>query len=457
MLLFNDNNMADKLKHIGKPVLTPQVDEWGGKGANLLELAQFNNVPAGFIISSDAYNQFTDQQEIQNLEWMEDSDVDLEWIETHPDTTLEEIQNTTQDVFLNNSLPAEYRDEITSAVHQYNGGMFTRSSAVNEDSAENSGAGRLESFGPFEETKQILDGTKQVFASAFDEKAIKYLVENNMDSFGGVSVVVQEAIDPEFGGVIYSSDPNGNPNQVYMEVNETPWQVVEDDVRDIIQVDKDDIPQGRSAPGEYQHKNNEGTDAEPLPDADQIMEAAGIATEIESIYDSPMDIEFAYGQNGEMYILQGRPITVEGYGQPDFNIPDDIRDIAEEDILAQTGIVRNSGILEDVPAVVVDDADSGGGFQTEGNLREHNNEYSDGYVVVTPVMNEDIENQTGNAVGLVASDGGKTSHASTVADENGLLYMGALETQPQDYLEHGDPVYMAVNGHEGILTRGDNF
>jgi phosphoenolpyruvate synthase/pyruvate phosphate dikinase len=173
------------------------------------------------------------------------------------------------------------------------------------------------------------------------------------------------------------------------------------------------------------------------------------------MYDSPMDVEFVKdSETGEIYMLQGRSITVDGYDQPEFDIPGDIRDIAQDDVLAQTGIVRNSGIL-DAPAVVVDDADTASYFEVEGELGEHNDRHDQGYVLVTPVMNEDIENRTGNAVGLVASDGGKTSHASTVADENGLLYMGALESEPQDYLEHGDPLYMAVNGHEGILARGE--
>lgn len=447
--------MSERLKKIGDPVLTPEVENWGGKGANLLELAQLTNVPAGFVINSDAYNEFTDQQEIQNLEWIDNGNINLEWIENNQNTSLKEIQNTTQDVFLNNQLPQEYRQDIASAVQQHNGGMFTRSSAVNEDGEDNSGAGRMESFGPLQGVDDILEGTKKVFASAYDEKAINYLVENNMESFGGVAVVVQEAIDPSFGGVIYSSDPSGNPDEVYMEINETPWQVVDDDIRDIIHVDKDSLES--RGDGDYRHKNNQETGAEPLPSAEQVMEAAGIATEIESIYDSPMDIEFAYDQDGEMYILQGRPITVEGYGEPDFAIPEGIQEIAEDDILAETGIVRNSGILQDTPAVVINDADAGGGFQTEGNLEEYNEQFADGYVVVTPVMNEDIENRTGNAAGLVASDGGKTSHASTVADENGLLYMGALDTQPQDELEHGESVYMAVNGHQGLFARGEDY
>lgn len=450
--------MVDRIKHIGEPVLTPEVENWGGKGANLMELAQFNNVPEGFVVNAEAYEQFTDQQEIQNLEWVEDGDIDIAWIHDNPETSLEEIQNTTQDVFLNNALPTEYQEAITTAAQQYEGGMFTRSSAVNEDGEENSGAGRLESFGPMEGTNEILDGTKNVFASAFDEKAVNYLIENDMSSFGGVAVVVQEAVNPSFGGVMYSSDPNGNPSNVYMEVNKTPWQVVDDDIRDIIHVDKDDIPQGRRAAGNYRHKNNEEPGEEPLPDAEDIMEAAGVASDIEDIYDSPMDIEFAYDQEeGELYILQGRPITVDGYDQPDFEIPGEIRDLDSEETLAETAIVRNSGILEDVPAVVVDEADSAGAYTTEGNLTEYNNRFSEGYVVVTPVMNENIENRTENAVGLVASDGGKTSHASTVADENGMLYMGALESQPQNHLEHGDEVYMAVNGHEGVFARGEDY
>jgi pyruvate,water dikinase len=185
------------------------------------------------------------------------------------------------------------------------------------------------------------------------------------------------------------------------------------------------------------------------------MMVAGTGIDIQEMYDTPMDVEFAKdAETGEIYVLQGRPITVDGYNQPEFDIPGDIRDIAQDDVLAQTDIVRNSGILE-APAVVVDEADTASRFEVEGELEAQNDRYNQGYVLVTRVMNEEIENRTDNAAGLVASDGGKTSHASTVADENGLLYMGALESDPQEYLEHGDSVYMAVNGHEGLVAEGE--
>ncbi|MFQ3308637.1 MAG: hypothetical protein ACI977_000880, partial [Candidatus Nanohaloarchaea archaeon] len=51
--------MRDRIKHIGKPVLTPETTDWGGKGANLLELAQFENVPKGFVVNAEAYDRFT--------------------------------------------------------------------------------------------------------------------------------------------------------------------------------------------------------------------------------------------------------------------------------------------------------------------------------------------------------------------------------------------------------------
>jgi pyruvate,water dikinase len=447
----------DKIKHIGEPVLTPETEDWGGKATNLLMLSRFTNVPPGFIVNADGYDEFVQQSEIQGLEWIDDEgDVDLNWIQKNQgreEIELSEIQETTQDVFLNNELPSNYEPVIEDALMGYGPEFFTRSSAVNEDGDDSSGAGRLESFGPLE-PENVLEGVKRVYASPFDEKAINYLQENNLDSFGGVAVVVQEAIDPEFGGVMYTSDPNGDPNDVYIEVNETPWQVVDDDVRGIVHVDSDDIPSGRSEGGSFRYKANKG-DGEPLMSDSDTMMVAGTGIDIQEMYDSPMDVEFAKdSETGEIYMLQGRSITVDGYDQPEFDIPGDIRDIAQDDVLAQTGIVRNSGIL-DAPAVVVDDADTASYFEVEGELEEHNDRYDQGYVLATPVMNEDIENRTGNAVGLVASDGGKTSHASTVADENGLLYMGALESEPQDYLEHGDPLYMAVNGHEGILARGE--
>ena len=446
-----------QIRHIGNPVLTPDEADWGGKGANLMELAQFTDVPPGFVVNADAYDDFMQNDEIQGLEWIDDDgDVDMAWIQRsvgRGEIDLEEIEQTTQDVFMNSNLPEQYREPVNQAVQRYEPGFFARSSAVNEDGDENSGAGRLESEGPFETPEEVRNGIVEVYSSAFDEKAIGYLIENDMDGFGGVAVVVQEAIDPAFGGVIYSSDPNGDPSNVYMELNHDPADVVDDDVRDIIEVAEDDIPTGRNEGGVFQYKNNKG-DGEALPTKEQVMELAGTAVDIESEYDSPTDIEAAYDTEGNLWILQGRPITVDGYDEPEFDIPGEI-DPPTGQKVAETGVVRNSGILE-APAVVVDEADPSGPYEAEGTLRDYDSQFSDGYVVVTPCMNEEIENRTGNAEGLVASGGGKTSHASTVADENGLLYMGALESKPEENLEHGDPLYMAVNGHEGELYMGES-
>jgi phosphoenolpyruvate synthase/pyruvate phosphate dikinase len=482
--------MSDRTKHIGVPVLTPDVENWGGKGANLVELGQAWNVPPGFIVNADAWRKYAEQPEIQGLKWInEDGDVDLDWIQKHRnrgDITLSEIQDTTQDVFLNNPIPAPYEQAIDEALQGYEPEFFTRSSAVNEDGENNSGAGRLESFGPISDNggvisneeflsedirysdahDGVLKGIKAVYSTAFSETALNYLMENDMESFGGVAVPVQEAIDTASGGVIYSSHPNGDPQNVYMELCETPGDAVEDGERERIEVEMDrpEDPEAEAEATDIDHKNKHPFESVSIISESQVEDLAEKAANIQSTYDSPMDIEAAYDREGNLWILQGRPITVDGYDQPAFDMPEDIEPPTDE-TLAETETVANHGILE-APALVVRDTDPDGLYDTNpvddqyndvrSEIRDYDSEFSDGYILVTNIMSNEIQNLTENMEAIVGSDSGRSCHATTVAAEEGTLYMGALETDVEETLEHGDPLYMAVNGHEGELYEAQN-
>ncbi|WEL19664.1 PEP/pyruvate-binding domain-containing protein [Candidatus Nanohalococcus occultus] len=479
-----------EVKHIGDPVLTPSTEDWGGKGANLLELAQFNNVPPGFIVNADGYDEFVQQSEIQGLEWIDnDGDVDLDWIQTNRqrgDVTLSEIQDTTQEIFLNNQIPSNYEAEIDEALQDYEPEFFTRSSAVNEDGEDNSGAGRLESFGPISNNGGVIaseeflsgdirysnakngvfKGIKAVYSTAFSETALNYLLDNDMESFGGVAVPVQEAIDTASGGVIFSAHPNGDPQNVYMELCETPGDAVEDGERERIEVEMDrpESPRAEAEATEMDHKNKYPFESVSIISESQVEDLAEKAANIQSTYDSPMDIEAAYDNEGNLWVLQGRPITVDGYDQPAFDMPGDIEPPTNE-TLAETETVANHGILE-APALVVRDTDPDGLYDTDpvdeqyrdvrNEIREYDSEFSDGYILVTNIMSNEIQNLTENMEAIVGSDSGRSCHATTVAAEEGTMYMGALETDIEESLEHGDPLYMAVNGHEGELYDGSD-
>lgn len=474
------------VKHIGDPVLAPPTEDWGGKGANLLELEQFNNVPPGFIVNANAYDEFIQQPEIQGLEWIgDDGDVDLSWIQDNRDNTpLSEIQDTTQDVFLDNKIPSEYEAEINEALQIYEPEFFTRSSAINEDGENNSGAGRLESFGPIsgdggvladedflsEDIRYsnarggVIKGIKAVYSTAFSETALNYLVQNNMEGFGGVAVPVQEAIETVSGGVIFSSNPNGDPENVFMELSNSPGDVVEDGEREQIEVEMSRPQDPGEDPQVTDIYNPSKGSFEPnsLVSEREVEGLAEMAASMQLTYNSPMDIEAAYDHEGKLWVLQGRPITVDGYDQPEFDIPGEI-DPPTDGALAETQTVANHGILE-APALVVRNTDSGGLSDTvpvkdqyrdvRDEIREYDSEFSDGYILVTNVMNNDIQNLTENMEGIVGSDSGRSCHATTVAAEEGMVYMGALERDVEESLEHGDPLYMAVNGHEGKLYEG---
>jgi phosphoenolpyruvate synthase/pyruvate phosphate dikinase len=251
-----------------------------------------------------------------------------------------------------------------------------------------------------------------------------------------------------------------------MELCETPGDAVEDGERERIEVEMDrpEDPEAEAEATDIDHKNKHPFESVSIISESQVEDLAEKAANIQSTYDSPMDIEAAYDREGNLWILQGRPITVDGYDQPAFDMPEDIEPPTDE-TLAETETVANHGILE-APALVVRDTDPDGLYDTNpvddqyndvrSEIRDYDSEFSDGYILVTNIMSNEIQNLTENMEAIVGSDSGRSCHATTVAAEEGTLYMGALETDVEETLEHGDPLYMAVNGHEGELYEAQN-
>ena len=467
----------------GSPFPMPSTKELGGKGANLFDLAQVfgDSVPSGFVVTADGYNEFVQQSEIQGLEWVEeDGVVDLDWIQSNRqrgDVTLSEIQDTTEDVFLNNQMPSNYEAAIDEALQGYEPEFFTRSSAVNEDGNNNSGAGRLESYGPFTNTEEVLEGTRKVYSSAFSETALGYLLNNDLDSFGGVAVPVQEKAETDFGGVTYTS----RGGEIHIEVSHSPSDIVEGEKDGIIRVDRDDIPSiNEGEPLESQIEDASLEDYEFLnqgelePSNDEILRLAMTGLYLEDTAApgderSPRDIEYGFNEENGFMLLQSRPDTnATPVSEKPFELDEFLRgyDLPEEDIFDRNRMTINAGVYQG-PALVLEDAGPREDYTVKGdeNLRRLHSELEN-YVLVTPHYNDDIHNvlfdnydpenlEDEKMSGVVASASGLGCHASAVVGES-LPYMAGVEQNPpEETLENGDNVLLATDSQEAIFARYD--
>ncbi len=175
-----------------------------------------------------------------------------------------------------------------------------RSSALCEDSSDNSFAGQFDSF-LFVKKENVYDKIKACFLSAKKENVISYCKENgiNPDTIK-MSVIVQEMIDSDYSGVIFSSNPQGILNEsVIVMGSGTGDNVVEE------KTDVTTCYYNRTDKKYYTEKSSEKS---PSMTENLIEKLISLCEKTEEIFGKLIDIEFSV-KDDEVFILQVRPIT----------------------------------------------------------------------------------------------------------------------------------------------------
>ncbi len=164
---------------------------------------------------------------------------------------------------------------------------------------------------------------RRCFASSLDERVLIYKAERGFDVFSPhIAVIVQQQIDSEVAGVGFSLNPLTNDyDEAVIDANwgqgesvvaglATPDHYVVDKV-DRTVIAKTLGAKQRSvwlAPnGGTEERTDHRSDEFTLGD-DQVLELTDLMCQIESLYDKPMDIEWAYAGD-QLYVLQARPVT----------------------------------------------------------------------------------------------------------------------------------------------------
>ena len=216
--------------------------------------------------------------------------------------------------------------------------MAVRSSATAEDLPDASFAGQQETFLNVVGVEEVLIAIKSVFASLYNDRAIAYRVHQGFDHGEvALSVGVQRMVrcDTAASGVMFTMDTESGFDQVVFitsayGLGET---VVQGQVNpDEFYVYKPALREGRPAIVRRERGSKalrmvlaeqgaERVRIEPVAESDQrafslvdadVEQLARYALLIEDHYARPMDIEWGKdGEEGEIYILQARPETVQ--------------------------------------------------------------------------------------------------------------------------------------------------
>lgn len=174
------------------------------------------------------------------------------------------------------------------------GPVAVRSSAIGEDSADTSFAGQHDTFLNVRGLEAVLDAIRACRASLANSAAYRERMGGGTAAMG---VVVQEMVDAEVAGVMFTCSPlTGDPS--VLAIDAAPGL-------------GDAIVAGEVTPDHFALSKVTGErlkGAGCLDDA-QLARLLELGKRVERHFGSPQDIEFAFA--GELFVLQSRPVTVK--------------------------------------------------------------------------------------------------------------------------------------------------
>lgn len=160
-----------------------------------------------------------------------------------------------------------------------------RSSALAEDAEGASWAGQFETF-LNTKSDDVLEKIEECHVSA-KNRAKAYATDKDIDDFN-VAVVVQEMLEPEYAGVLFTKDPVTGIDQLITEY---------------IAGLGEDLVSGKADPKQVVLNSEEAKQA-PF-DTNQLAE---LAVKVEHLFGVPQDIEWAWADS-KIWLVQARPIT----------------------------------------------------------------------------------------------------------------------------------------------------
>lgn len=181
------------------------------------------------------------------------------------------------------------------ALSGISGELFSvRSSADCEDGAENSFAGQFKTY--------LYVPKQDVFSRVRDclsHRAEEYAKAAEISACGKINCIVQQMIDPQISGVIFTSNPNGRLNETVVTAGYGVGENVVSGKGAVVQ-----LYINRSDGSRWYETQNGAPNVNEIP-ADGLLD---ISERISKLFGFSCDIEFAVC-NGEIYILQARRIT----------------------------------------------------------------------------------------------------------------------------------------------------
>ncbi|ADQ67963.1 phosphoenolpyruvate synthase [Halogeometricum borinquense DSM 11551] len=432
----------------------------GGKGASLGELTSAGlPVPTGFVVTAGTYRSFIEDAGIDE-ELFDAVDVD------HEDSAaLKEAHERAHELIMETPVPESVGEEILAAYDEVGESddeafVAVRSSATAEDLPDASFAGQQETFLNVQKD-DLIHRVKECWASLFSQRAIYY---RNRKGFPhhevDIAVVVQEMVDAEKSGVMFTSHPSTGEPRIIIEAawglgeavvsgSVSPDNYVVDrdsgEVETATVADKKVMMVKDSETGETVERDVEDDKRSArVLDEDEIARLVELGERVEDHYGEPQDVEWAIYED-DVYMLQSRPITT---------ISDDEKDAATQEAAGDGGAESGQMAAKSGDMLLRGLGASPG--IAAGNARivtklDHLDQVSDGDIIVTEMTMPDMVPAMKRASGIVTDEGGMTSHAAIVSRELGVPAVVGTGSATRE-IEEGQPI--TIDGDKGTVSEG---
>ncbi len=294
----------------------------GGKAANLSELVAAGfPVPAGFCVTTAAYEM------VATDAGLEPTLTALAGTPPGDATLLAELATEARSCLLGASVPDVLGRAVAEAYGELGDGVpvAVRSSATAEDLPGASFAGQQDTYLNVVGAESVLDAVQRCWASLWTDRAVSYRATNGIDPHTvRLAVVVQRMVDASVAGVLFTANPvTGKRHQAVIDASPGLGEAV---VSGMVNPDHFVVNAATGKIVERRLGNKRvavvagsggGTErVERAPDEhgaslsdDQILALAKLGARVEEHYGTPQDTEWAIDEDGEIWLLQARPIT----------------------------------------------------------------------------------------------------------------------------------------------------
>jgi pyruvate, water dikinase len=297
---------------------------FGGKSASLGDLiAAEIPVPPGFALGTSAFQLFLDdaglRPRVQSaLAGLDPGDVARVAAVSH--ALGEEMRSA--------PVPDAVREEVVARYVELGADapVAVRSSALGEDSQDATFAGQQETYLWVRGAEGICDAVRDCWVSLYSPEALTYRARLGDDAAPAMGVTVQLMVDAAVSGVMFTCNPvTGDPSM--MAINAS-WglglavvggEVTPDDflvskvTREVVKqtVSSKEVeyvpgPHGRGA---VRREVDAARRDVPSLDAERLASLVDVGRRVERHFGSRQDIEWAINGDGQLFVVQSRPVT----------------------------------------------------------------------------------------------------------------------------------------------------